>query len=178
MLLSRYFGLGLFFVLMIGKLVLIHYNLHAQNIDMNPLDYVIAIGSLLLVSFWTLWLPRRGRLIALVVLDMLLTALIYSDMVYYRYFQDFITIPVLLQAGQVDSLGGSIASLMYWGDILFFADWILFIPYVIFVASLRRRFTTNDTYLKASRSSYTKRFLLRFSKGALVFPDWLCINIW
>lgn len=119
MLLSRYFGLGLFFVLMIGKLVLIHYNLHAQNIDMNPLDYVIAIGSLLLVSFWTLWLPRRGRLIALVVLDMLLTALIYSDMVYYRYFQDFITIPVLLQAGQVDSLGGSIASLMYWKDIFF-----------------------------------------------------------
>lgn len=118
-LLSRYFGLGLFFVLMIGKLVLIHYNLHAQNIDMNPLDYVIAIGSLLLVSFWTLWLPRRGRLIALVVLDVLLTALIYSDMVYYRYFQDFITIPVLLQAGQVDSLGGSIASLMYWWDIFF-----------------------------------------------------------
>lgn len=149
---------------MIGKLVLIHYNLHAQNIDMNPLDYVIAIGSLLLVSFWTLWLPRRGRLIALVVLDVLLTALIYSDMVYYRYFQDFITIPVLLQAGQVDSLGGSIASLMYWWDI-FFADWILFIPYVIFVASLRRRLTTNDTYLEASRSSFTRRFLLRFSKG-------------
>ncbi|KAF6614151.1 LTA synthase family protein, partial [Paenibacillus sp. EKM208P] len=115
-----------------------------QNIDMNPLDYVIAMGSLLLVSFWTLWLPRRGRLIALVVLDILLTALIYSDMVYYRYFQDFITIPVLLQAGQVDSLGGSIASLMYWWDIFFFADWILFIPYVIFVASLRRRLTTND----------------------------------
>ncbi len=120
MLLSRYFGFGLFFVLMIGKLVLIHHNLHAQNIDMNPLDYVIAIGSLLLVSFWTLWLSRRGRLVALVVLDILLTALIYSDMVYYRYFQDFITIPVLLQAGQVDSLGGSIASLMYWWDLFFF----------------------------------------------------------
>ncbi|AUS25973.1 LTA synthase family protein [Paenibacillus sp. P2(2022)] len=169
LLLSQYFGLVLFFVLMIGKLVLIHYNLHAQNIDMNPLDYVIAIGSLLLVSFWTLWLPRRGRLIALVVLDILLTALIYSDMVYYRYFQDFITIPVLLQAGQVDSLGGSIASLMYWWDIFFFADWILFIPYVIFVASLRRRFTTNDHYLEASRSSFTKKFLFRFSKGALAF---------
>ncbi|AJE50178.1 LTA synthase family protein [Paenibacillus polymyxa] len=169
LLLSQYFGLVLFFLLMIGKLVLIHYNLHAQNIDMNPLDYVIAIGSLLFVSFWTLWLPRRGRLIALVVLDILLTALIYSDMVYYRYFQDFITIPVLLQAGQVDSLGGSIASLMYWWDIFFFADWILFIPYVIFVASLRRRFTTNDHYLEASRNSFTKRFLLRFSKGALAF---------
>lgn len=104
---------------MIGKLVLIHHNLHAQNIDMNILDYVIAIGSLLLVSFWTLWLSRRGRLVALVVLDILLTALIYSDMVYYRYFQDFITIPVLLQAGQVDSLGGSIVSLIYWWDLFF-----------------------------------------------------------
>ncbi|MFB5760459.1 LTA synthase family protein [Paenibacillus medicaginis] len=136
---NRHIGFWIFAILILYKLGLLHSQLDAPNIDMNPLDYVIAFGSLLIASFWTFWLPPRGRFTALAVLNVLLTALIYSDMVYYRYFGDFITIPVLLQAGQVESLGGSIASLIHWQDIFFFMDWILFIPYLLWIKKLRSR---------------------------------------
>ncbi|MDU4696719.1 MAG: LTA synthase family protein [Paenibacillus sp.] len=116
----------LFFVAAIFmKLVILHRNLHALYIDMNLLDNLIAIGSILLVSFWTSWLPSRGRGIALGALNVLLTVLIFADLVYYRYFGDFLTVPVLLQTGQVGELGGSIRELIHLADLWLIADWVV-----------------------------------------------------
>ncbi|MCH1640913.1 LTA synthase family protein [Paenibacillus timonensis] len=113
----------LFVAAIFMKLAILHSNLHARYIDMNLLDDLIAIGSVMLVSFWTLWLPSRGRGIALGVLNVLLTALIFADLVYYRYFGDFLTVPVLLQAGQVGELGDSIRGLIHPADLWLIADW-------------------------------------------------------
>ncbi|WP_145409422.1 LTA synthase family protein [Paenibacillus xylanexedens] len=136
----------LFIALILLKLMWLHHNLHAYNITMGLLDKIIAIGSLLLISFWTWWLPHKGFKISLIALNLILTALIYADMVYYRYFQDFLTIPVLLQAKQVDALGDSIATLLQPGDLLFFADWIAFVIYGV-ARLLTRRTRANRTSL-------------------------------
>ncbi|WP_349655042.1 LTA synthase family protein [Paenibacillus sp. G2S3] len=135
---SRYIGYILFLGIMFAKLMFLHSGLHAPNIDMNRLDKLIALGSVMLLSFWVLWLPRRGQTIALVCINLLLTLLIYSDIVYYRYFQDFITVPVLFQAGQMDALGGSIFALLRPSDLYLFADWLLFLVYTIGVALFLR----------------------------------------
>ncbi|MGG6313935.1 LTA synthase family protein [Paenibacillus macerans] len=119
----RHFVYVLFIAAIFFKLAILHSNLHARYIDMNLLDDLIAIGSAMLVSFWTLWLPPRGRGIALGVLNVLLTALIFADLVYYRYFGDFLTVPVLLQAGQVGELGDSIRQLIRPADLWLIADW-------------------------------------------------------
>lgn len=73
----RPFGYILFVLAILLKLKILHSQLHALYIDMNLLDDLIAIGSVMLVSFWTLWLPPRGRSLALAVLNVLLTALIF-----------------------------------------------------------------------------------------------------
>lgn len=162
-------GLWLFIGLMLYKLTLLHHQLDAQNIDMNPVDYLIAIGSLLLASFWTLWLPGRARQAALLLLHVIMTAIIYSDMVYYRYFGDFITIPVLLQAGQVDSLGDSIASLLYWKDIFFFMDWIIFLLWMM-VKLVRRRRDAYSMYLSTPRSPRSRWvWVQRLVSGVVAF---------
>jgi lipoteichoic acid synthase len=137
--LLRFSSYALFIIVMLLKLTLIDNILNLPNIQLNFLDYVIAIGSLMLVSFWTMWLPRRGYFVALVILNVLLTTIIFSDLVYYRYFGDFITVPVLLQTGQVTSLGESIQSLLYWYDFSFIIDWILFVLYFIIMKALRHK---------------------------------------
>ncbi|WP_232510172.1 LTA synthase family protein [Paenibacillus crassostreae] len=129
--LFRISSYALFMLILLMKLTLIDNLINLPNIQLDPLDYVIALGSLMLVSFWTLWLPRRGYVVSLILLNIILTFIIYSDLVYYRYFGDFITVPVLLQTGQVSSLGESIHSLILWKDLSFFIDWILFILYAI-----------------------------------------------
>lgn len=59
----RYTWYILFLVLMLYKLVWMHTNLQLANMNMDRADYIIAVGSLLLVSFWTLWLPPKEGLL-------------------------------------------------------------------------------------------------------------------
>ncbi|MGZ7445127.1 LTA synthase family protein [Paenibacillus sp. TH7-28] len=186
----RPFGYILFVFAIFMKLKMLHSQLHALYIDMNLLDDLIAIGSVMLVSFWTLWLPPRGKSIALAVLNVLLTALIFSDLVYYRYFRDFITVPVLLQAGQVGELGGSIRSLIYPHDLWLIADWGAWLALKLGMMALKKGFGRRGQgqdepvvqqadrladggagFLSgaARRQEGRRRLLGRFSAGVIVF---------
>ena len=92
---------------------------------------LVSFGSVLLVSFWTLVLFRYSRILTLWVLGLVLSFLIFSDVVYYRYFGDFVTIPVILQAEQAMDVSGSIVNLLKWQDVFFFLDLLLVIPLLI-----------------------------------------------
>ncbi|NIK77284.1 phosphoglycerol transferase MdoB-like AlkP superfamily enzyme [Paenibacillus castaneae] len=122
----------LFVLVMLMKLYLFSKFLAVANMPMNRIDALIEVGSLLLVSFWTIWLPARGRIIALIALNMIISFVLFADLVYYRYFQDLISVPVLLQLNQVESLGESIETLLRWKDISFFIDWLFMIPFAVY----------------------------------------------
>ncbi|RJX38190.1 LTA synthase family protein [Paenibacillus pinisoli] len=123
----------LFAAAILMKLYWFNKLLSVPYMDMTRTDKIIETGAILLASFWTLLLPTRGRLIALVLLNLILSFILYADVIYYRYFQDLITVPVLLQMGQVESLGGSITALMKTKDFRLFADLLIIIPYAVFV---------------------------------------------
>nr|WP_330163212.1 LTA synthase family protein [Paenibacillus woosongensis] len=170
----RHLEYPLFVFALFWKLRYLHHNLNANNIDMNRLDNLIAIGSLILASFWTLWLSTRARSTALALLNVLLTGVIFADLVYYRYFRDFITVPVLLQAGQVGELGESISSLIMPSDIWLAADWL--IAAVILGAWLLRRRLNSQRLQQDSNgntgASYAKggkRPMARLLMGLLAF---------
>lgn len=135
----RYTAYPLFLILMMYKLIMLDHQLHITNMKLDQADYVIAVGSLLLVSFWTLWLPARGRLVSLTLLNLVWTGILYADLIYYRYFDDFITVPVLMQAGQVGSLGDSIRSLIHGVDLLFYIDWLVIVPFTAAMVVHKRK---------------------------------------
>ncbi|MFC6553392.1 LTA synthase family protein [Cohnella cellulosilytica] len=96
---------------------------HQFNVGgMNYWKWAVNFGAVLLVSFWTVFLGVRARAVGLAVLDAVLSFLIFADLIYFRYFKDFISVPVLLQAGQVGELQESIWSLTQPGDWIYFAD--------------------------------------------------------
>ncbi len=96
---------------------------HQFNVGgMNYWKWAVNLGATLLVSFWTIFLGVRARAVSLAVLDLALSFLIFADLIYFRYFKDFISVPVLLQAGQVGELQDSIWSLMRPGDWIYFVD--------------------------------------------------------
>jgi lipoteichoic acid synthase len=119
---------------MVWKLYFFSTLLSVQYMDMTRTDAIIETGAVLLIAFWTLLLPTRWRIVALAALNLLLSFLLFSDVIYYRYFQDLITVPVLLQLGQVESLGDSISSLLSAYDFWLFADMFLVLPFAVFVA--------------------------------------------
>lgn len=96
-------------------------------------------GSVLLASFWAVALPRYARFVVLWMLNAVLSLLIFADLVYFRYFGDFITVPVLFQAGQVGALGGSIANLLAWRDLVFWLDLLITAPLLVLLRQPLRR---------------------------------------
>ncbi|MFC7373071.1 LTA synthase family protein [Fictibacillus iocasae] len=120
--------------------------------------FLVSLGAGLLLSFWVFFLSRRKRLIALFVLNAVLSFVILSDLLYYRFFWDLVSLDVLYQIGQVSSLGSSIFELFRWSDLWFVADTIVFLPILILV--LR----------KMESSAFTwPRFFRRLTAGTAVF---------
>lgn len=61
----------------------------------------------------------------------LLSFLLYTNVLYYRFFTDFFTWPTIFQAANVGNMGGSITGLMEWRDMIYWLDFaILIILYV------------------------------------------------
>ncbi|MFS0722948.1 LTA synthase family protein [Paenibacillus sp. 1P07SE] len=143
--LSRFRGIELllFVLLMLLKLYLFDHSIHVRNMRMGAADVIVATGTLGLIVFWTIWLSARARILVLILLNIVLTSILYADLLYFRYFQDLISIPVLLQAGQVGALGESIGSLLKISDIRLFLDWPLLITLSLWLL-LRRKPAASD----------------------------------
>lgn len=158
----------LFAAVMLLKLYWFNRLLSVLYMDMTNTDKIIETGALLLLSFWTFLLPSRGRLLALIGLNLVLSFLLFADVIYYRYFQDLITVPVLMQLGQVESLGGSIDTLLKPSDFWLFADAVILIPFAVYViwkgradlAERRRSFV---------KPSFWRKVVIRLGGSAAVF---------
>ncbi|WP_078379714.1 LTA synthase family protein [Sutcliffiella halmapala] len=82
----------------------------------NPLSFILLIVGL------SLFFSEKGAKRYLIITSFIVTFVLYANAVYYRFFNDFITIPLLFQAGNMSDLGGSITELMHPIDLLMFAD--------------------------------------------------------
>ncbi|MDQ0257311.1 phosphoglycerol transferase MdoB-like AlkP superfamily enzyme [Evansella vedderi] len=64
-------------------------------------------------------------------ITLLLTSVLYANVVYYREFSDIITLPMLLMSSNMGDLSTSIVALINWFDIFYFLD-IIVIAYFFF----------------------------------------------
>ena len=86
---------------------------------LNPL------GSTMLFLALSFLFKGKRKYTALVVIYTLMSILLYSNAVYYRFFSDFITLPTIFQTQNFGDLGGSVVSLLKPYDFLFFVDVIV-----------------------------------------------------
>lgn len=137
---------------------LFEFNLDIQNVMQHFLLLINPISSTLV--FLGIALFARGRRVGgyIIIIHTLMSALLYANVVFYRFNTDFITLPVLTQTGNFGSLGSSIASLVAWTDILYVIDIIVLIVL----------FTKSKQIWSAERMNF-KRPLLIMGAGILVF---------
>ena len=123
----------LWLVFLIGVLVKCTYFQFSTKLNTKPwfstsnsgmllssLSALLAISSLLLLFFY------RKRLVAMLATDILLTLLLLADTLYFRYYYNAITIPVLYQIGLVSSITDSAKSLFRAKDAIFLIDFPVF----------------------------------------------------
>ncbi|STO36762.1 Lipoteichoic acid synthase 1 [[Flavobacterium] thermophilum] len=61
----------------------------------------------------------------LIIINFVLSFILYANIVYYRFFSDFITFPTLTQTKNFGDLGRSIWELLRWYDVFYFLDTII-----------------------------------------------------
>lgn len=108
------------------------FNLGVTNSMQRFLLFINPISSALL--FLGIAVIFKGRLqqVLIIVIDALLSILLYANIVYYRFFNDFITVPVLTQSKNFGELGGSTQALLKPYDVLFFVDTAILLALVLF----------------------------------------------
>ena len=94
--------------------------------------FINPLGSSILFLGFAFFFKGRKKYIWLIVIDFFLSFLLYANVLYYRFFNDFITLPTLIQTQNFGDVSGSVLSLLKPYDILFFIDIILLIGLLSF----------------------------------------------
>src|SRR5690625_4443347 len=103
------------------------FNLNIQNSIQQFLLFLNPLSSALIFLGIALFARGKKAGIWIIAIDMFMNLLLYANVVFYRFNSDFITLPVLTQTSNFGSLGGSIASLVLWTDLLYLVDIIALI---------------------------------------------------
>ncbi len=95
----------------------------------NPLQEIILfinpLASAYLVFAISVWLKPNRQLKYLRWTSMIGTVVLYLNLLFYRNFTDFITIPVLFQGNNASDLTSSIFTLIHSTDLFLFTDVVL-----------------------------------------------------
>jgi lipoteichoic acid synthase len=95
----------------------------------NPLqEFLLLInplGSSLLFLGLAWFFKGRRKYSVLLTIYLILSFLLYANSLYYRFFNDFITLPTLTQTQNFGDVSGSIVSLLKPYDLFYFVDWLI-----------------------------------------------------
>ncbi len=84
---------------------------------MNPLSFLLFVYGL---AFFIKNTKRRNKFI--VSISLITSIIMFANAVFYRFFNDFITLPVLFQTSNFGDLSSSITGILSILDIFFFTD--------------------------------------------------------
>ncbi|WP_226583022.1 LTA synthase family protein [Halobacillus litoralis] len=92
----------------------------------NPMQEFILffnpIASAYLIFAISVWLKPRKQMKYLRWTILIGSLILFVNLIFYRNFTDFITIPVLFQGNNAADLTGSFLTLLHWEDIFIFLD--------------------------------------------------------
>ncbi|WNS74292.1 LTA synthase family protein [Bacillus sp. DTU_2020_1000418_1_SI_GHA_SEK_038] len=110
----------------------------------NPLSFLLFILGI------SLFLKEKNRNRYILFTSFAISAVLFANVVFYRFFNDFLTIPVLFQTSNMSDLGSSVNELLSFTDILYFADFIILALIVV----LKPAFISYREFSKVDRRAF------------------------
>jgi lipoteichoic acid synthase len=110
----------------------------------NPLSFLMFVFGIGLL------MKEKNQKRFIVVTSFLISAILFANVVFYRFFNDFLTIPVLFQTSNMSDLGSSVNELLNLSDLLYFVDFFILIVLVKF----KPRFVQYREFSKTNRRAF------------------------
>lgn len=140
--LNSFFGFYLLAVLMLWlKTYITQSTQFKLGVDGGLQEFLLLInplGSALLFLAISFLFKGKRKYTVLMIVYIIMSILLYANVVYYRFFSDFITLPTVTQTQNFGDLGGSVISLLKAYDILFFID-VIFIVYLRYSRKVQKQ---------------------------------------
>ncbi|MFO3687779.1 polyglycerol-phosphate lipoteichoic acid synthase LtaS [Staphylococcus felis] len=132
-------GIFTFFLLMVLTIALKTYfayyvdlSLGVKGLTQNLILLLNPYSLVALILSIFLFFKGRKAYWFMFIGGFLITFLLYANVVYFRFFSDFITFSTLNQVGNVDSMGGAVSASFKWHDFVYFIDTIVYLFILIF----------------------------------------------
>src|SRR5690625_5841797 len=115
------------------KTYIIYRFMFTIDLDNFMQEFILFINPFIfsyLLFALSIWFNKKSRQMKFIRYSILIgTIILYANLVFYRSFTDFITIPQLLQTSNAADLGSSILSLIKVYDLLLFVV-VIFVWYI------------------------------------------------
>ena len=112
---------------------------------MNPLSFLLFIYGIGLF-----FKSNQVRIRYTLLISFLLSFVLYGNVAFYRFYNDFITLPVLFQTSNFGDLGSSAGAIVNFTDLFFFFDVLL----LIVVSKFLKKQTQTSLVRKDVRRAY------------------------
>ncbi|CQR46840.1 Lipoteichoic acid synthase 2 [Paraliobacillus sp. PM-2] len=98
------------------------FNIELDNIMQEIILFINPFVSAFLVFAISVWLKEERQMKFIRYASLIGSFILYFNLIFYRNFTDFLTIPVLFQGSNAADLGSSVLALINIPDILLFLD--------------------------------------------------------
>ncbi|PLR85954.1 hypothetical protein CVD25_04365 [Bacillus canaveralius] len=107
----------------------------------NPLSFLLFIFGI------SLFMKEKNRNRYILISSFFISFVLFANVVFYRFFNDFLTVPVLFQTSNMSDLGSSVNELLYVSDLLYFADFVI----LALLIKFKPKFIMVKEYSKVNR---------------------------
>ncbi|MGL4522941.1 MAG: hypothetical protein ACRCWQ_10360, partial [Bacilli bacterium] len=125
------------------------FDIDIENIKQEFILLISPLSSLLLFFGLSLFISGKWRNRYIIFTNFLFTFILVGNAMFYSFYDDFVTLPVLFQTDNMGDLGSSIKEIMTIGTVLIFVD-----TFVLWYLSRRKK----DLF-PTERVSYRARFV-------------------
>lgn len=110
----------------------------------NPLSFLMFLLGI------GLFMNEKKQMRYILICSFFVSFILFANVVFYRFFNDFLTLPVLFQTSNMSALGSSVSELLHWKDLLYFTDFFILIAIVLF----KPKFIVYRKYSIINRRAY------------------------
>lgn len=110
----------------------------------NPLSMVLFLYGVAL--FFKSDKVKNRYLLAMTLFT---SAILYGNVAFYRFFSDFITLPLLFQTQNFGDLKSSAAESIFWTDIFYFSDFLIVLLVIKFLPTVKTTSKATSVQRKA-----------------------------
>lgn len=101
------------------------FKIPTDNLLQEVILFINPLSSAILILGFGLLFREKSRNFMFIIMSILGTIVLYANLVYYRFFTDFLTWPVLFQTSNAKDLQGSMFELIHVTDLVLLADIVI-----------------------------------------------------